>query len=228
MKLNKVIASAVALCATALSHAQVTLTFEGLQNFEEIREAYNGGTGSLGSSLANLGVSFSGNALAVIDSDAGGGGNISQEPSGQTALFFLSGSAATLNYAAGFTTGFSFFYSAINQPGSIVVYSGLNATGSILATLVLPLTPSGPGDPNGQFSINNQLGVAFSGTALSIDFAGTANQVAFDNITFGSTTPGGGANPVPEPSTYAMAGVLALGVIVAVRRRRQAKAPVNV
>jgi hypothetical protein len=78
------------------------------------------------------------------------------------------------------------------------VYDGLNATGNVLATLDLPTTPAGGApDPTGDFSPLVPIGVTFSGTAHSIDFGGTVNQVGFDNITIGSGTPGGGGGGPP-------------------------------
>ncbi|MGA9828003.1 MAG: hypothetical protein WBQ57_06660, partial [Rhodanobacteraceae bacterium] len=179
----------------------IILDFEGLADQEAVNEFYNGGTGGSGSGPgANYGVSFSTNSLALIDSDDGGSGNFGGEPSPDTILFFLSGGAATMNVPGGFTTGFSFFYSAINNPGVIRVYDGLNATGNLLATLDLPLTPAGGApDPTGDFSPLVPIGVTFAGTAMSVDFGGTVNQVGFDNITLGSGTPGGGGPP-PPPS----------------------------
>ena len=201
----------------------ITLDFEGLQNLEAVQNFYNGGTGGSGSSGSNVGASFSDNALAIIDEDAGGSGNIGGEPSPSTVLFFLTGAAATLNFAAGFDTGFSFFYSAINNPGSISVYDGLNATGNILATLALPLTPfDGAPDPTGQFSPFVAAGTSFAGIAKSIDFAGTINQIAFDNITFGSATPGGGNGgmaPIPLPASLPLM-IFALGGLGLITRRR--------
>jgi hypothetical protein len=198
----------------------ITLDFEGLGNLAPVEDFYNGGGGT------NFGVSFSSNALAIVDQDAGGTGNFGNEPTPETVLFFLTGPAATLNYAAGFTTGFSFFYSAINNPGSISVYDGLDATGNVLATLFLPTTPQGSGDPSGDFNVFVPIGVNFSGTARSIDFGGTVNQIGFDNITFGSATPGdeGGSSdpsviPLPAAGWMLLAGI---GGLAALRRRQKA------
>jgi hypothetical protein len=222
MKKLSIIASGVALstCVLAIdkAHAQIiTLDFEGLQNLEEIREFYNGGTGSLGSSGTDYGISFSPNSLAIIDDDAGGTGNIGGLPSPVTVAFFLSGTADIMNVADGFDTGFSFFYSAVNNPGFVNVYDGLGGTGNLLATINLPLTPNGGSDPACNF--NNfcpfvPIGVAFDGIAKSVDFGGVANQVAFDNITLGSENPctdPEDCNQVPEPTS--VMGLLAISAL---------------
>lgn len=169
------------------------LTFEGLADQEAVNEFYNGGFGGNGSGPGpDLDISFTTNSLALIDADAGGSGNFGGEPSPDTILFFTTGTAV-MNVPNGFTTGFSFFYTAILNPGVVNVYDGPNATGNLLASIALPLTPnSGAPDPTGTFSPLVPIGVTFVGTARSIDFGGTVNQIGFDDITVGSSTPGGG------------------------------------
>jgi hypothetical protein len=63
------------------------------------------------------------------------------------------------------------------------------------------------------------VGVTFAGIAKSISFAGVANQIVFDDVTFGSKDPG---PKVPEPASWAMmlAGFGAIGS--AMRSRRKA------
>jgi len=201
--------------ATVATAAPVVLTFEGLGNLERVNEFYNGGVGGSGSGPGtNYGVSFGSSALAIIDQDAGGSGNFGGEPSPSTVLFFLTGSAV-LNIASGFDTGFSFFYSAINNPGTVNVYDGVGATGTLLASIFLPITPSNGGDPTGAFSPFLPIGVTFAGTARSVDFGGTVNQIGFDDITFGSAVPG---TVVPEPASMMLLGAGLLG-LAAVRRR---------
>lgn len=218
MKIRKSILvgiSAIALAVTTFSApagAVTVLTFEGLGNLAPIGNFYNGGGGG------NLGITMSSNSLAIIDADAGGSGNFGGEPSPSTALFFLTGSSAIMNVLDGFDTGFSFFYSAIVNPGSLQVFDGLDGTGNVLASLTLPLTPfNGGPDPTGQFSPFLPIGVAFDGIARSIAFAGVQNQIAFDDVTFGSITPGDDQEPgsgVPLPGSFLLlaAGAAVMGV----------------
>ncbi len=211
-------AAMLALGLAGRASAIVSLNFEGLGDLETVEEFYNGGTGGGGINTGtNYGVSFSDNALALIDSDAGGSGNFGGEPSASTILFFLDGPAATMNVAAGFDTGFSFFYST-QFGGFVDVYDGLNGTGTLLTSIALPVTPQDGGDPNGDNSPFVAIGVLFSGIAKSVDFGGTVNQIGFDNITFGTDNP-----VVPEPASvvvWSLLGLVSLGVH---RVRRNAK-----
>jgi hypothetical protein len=218
-----VMAAAMLVSSSALS--QTVLTFEGLKDQEPVNNFYNGGTGGLGSGPGgNFGITFTPTSLAIIEAAQGGSGNFSGEPSPKTILFFLTGTA-TMNVASGFTNGFSFYYSAVNQPGVVNVWSGPNATGTMLASLALPVTPSGGPGCTGSFCPWFPIGVTFSGTAHSVDFGGTVNQIGFDNITIGSATPGGASNPtVPtlgDPALIALAILLSLIGMVAVARYRK-------
>ncbi len=200
----------------------VVLDFEGLGDFEEVDEFYNGGTGGSGSGPGpDFDITFSAGSLSIIDADAGGSGNFANEPTPDTVLFFLDAGSAIMNVLGGFDTGFSFFYSSVSFEGSVDVYDGLDGTGSLLASLVLPANGSScGGDPNGSFNCWDPIGVAFAGTAMSVDFGGTANQIAYDNITLGADVPVGG---VPEPSSVLLlaGGLLLFGARVRSRRRRR-------
>ncbi len=201
------------------------LTFEGLLNSEPIGDYYNGAkaNGGTGSGPGpSYGISFSSNALALIASSAGGGGNFGGEPSPVTTLFFLTGTGAVMNVPAGFSTGFSFYYAAPGQTGTITVYDDVNAAGNLLATLPLPLTPLGvpPAPPYDPFL---PIGVSFSGVAKSVNFGGAANFIAFDNITLGSQTPQGFAEGVvPTLSTTGLLLVASLLGLAGFRALRSA------
>jgi hypothetical protein len=213
-------ATALSLGCTSVARASIVLTFEGLQNLEPIDSYYDGGLGGDGSGPGpDYGITFGSDSLAIISGAApGGSGNFSGQPSGVTVAFFLGGPGDVMDDPSGFTTGFSFYYSAVVYPGTVTVWSGLDGTGTELASIDLAVTPEGgPGCTYGLYCPWIPIGVAFSGTAESAIFSGTANYIGFDNITLGSSTPGG----TPEPSTWVMmlAGFTGLG-LVGLRRAR--------
>ena len=219
--MNKFIGLGLVALATTLaapaSSAVVTLDFEGIDDLTSVGSYYNGGGGT------NYGISFSDDTLAIVDSDAGGSGNFANEPSASTVMFFLDSNNAVLNYAAGFDTGFSFWYSSATA-ATVTIYSDENKTGSVLGTIDLAAqhTQNCAGDPNGTFCNWTNIGTTFAGSAKSIDFGGTANFTAYDNITFGSAVAGGGSGAVPEPATWAMmiGGFGAIGGAMRYRRRK--------
>jgi len=212
--------ASAALLTAAEANASIVLNFVGLQDQEQILNFYNGGKGSKGSGPGpNFGISFSSHSLALISTASGGSGNFSNAPS-DTIAFFLTGGADQMTQTSGFKTGFSFFYSSNSKAttgsnGSVSVFSGPNGTGALLAMLTLPDTGNN-GPPGGQFNMWDKIGVAFAGTAESVDFSGAANHIGFDNVTLGSVTPGG----VPEPASVALlgTGLFTLGWF---RRRRK-------
>jgi len=229
--LAKAVGAAVVMAAASAASADVVvLNFENIApypngNDVQILDYYNGGTSSIGTSGTDYGVSIGDNGYVlclntpgVICSNTSRGGLAPGSEYG--GLVFFSGSQTYVNVAAGFDTGFSFYYAAPNTPGAVTVYDGLNGTGNVLAVLDLGLTPSTcSGDYNAAYCPFVAAGVAFDGIAQSIGFGGVANFIVFDDITFGSDTPG---NPgVPEPTTWAMMiGGLAL-TGAALRRRRK-------
>ncbi|WP_081469535.1 PEPxxWA-CTERM sorting domain-containing protein [Sphingomonas sp. PAMC 26617] len=206
-------ASVIALCAAAPASAAVTvLTFEGIADSTAVGNFY----------APNY--TFSASTLALVDSDAGGNGNFANEPSGNTIFFFTGAEIPILNVTNGFDTGFSFFYTSATA-ATVRVFSGFNGTGTLLGTIDLSaqFTQNCGGDPTGDFCNFTNAGVAFAGTAHSIDFGGTASQTGYDDITFGSDVAGGA---VPEPATWAMmlAGFGMIGCTV--RRRQQVRTTV--
>lgn len=231
----RLIAGVVVLFAATVASARaatVDLTFEGIAPYPYgdgadvyIENFYNGGTSSIGTSGTNYGISFPSNALLICLNTPGttcsntSKGGLGDPDSLEGGLFFLSGSNTFVDVPAGFTTGFSFDYTAPDEGGSVGVYSGLDGTGTELASLTLPTTPSDcSSDYNAGFCPFYPVGVAFSGTAESINFGGVANEIVFDDVTFGSATPGP-SGATPEPSSLLLFGTGLLGIAGAIRRK---------
>ena len=210
------------LASSSVFAAPIVLTFEGVGNVANILNFYNGGTDSAGNSGTNYGISFGSNSLGIIESKMGGSGNFENEPSPKTVLFFISGSAV-LNKAAGFDTGFSFFYSS-STAATVKVYDDINATGTLLTTINL-VRQMGTDCKAGSimtFCNFSSAGGSFSGIAKSIDFGGAQNQIGFDNITFGSEQAVvNTSTAVPEPASLSLLALAMLGFVAA--RRKSAK-----
>lgn len=238
--MRAIVCAASALAALTLfassAQAVIVLDFEGINstypttNYAHVQGFYNGGTSSVGTSGPNFGIGFTDNALAICLNTPGFTGNCSNTSRGgqgnpasdKGALFFLTGAQTFMNVPAGFDTGFSFFYTAINQPGSVSVFDGLNGTGNLLASLNLPTTASNcPPEFGAGFCPFFPSGIGFSGIGESVSFAGVANQVVFDDITFGSVTPGGDLSAVPEPASLVLFGTAVSGMAMAAWRKRR-------
>lgn len=190
----------------------VVLTFEeGLQDFEEPRDFYNGGFGDMGSGPGpRYGITFAvaGKDFSVLTDDFGFFFN---EPTSPNVLDVCCGDITTnyINVLPGFTEGFSFFHSSFdeNVTGTVSIFDGLNATGNLLA--VGTFTPT-----SRTFTF---FSISFSGTARSILVNSSdenRDSLHFDNMTFANV------NPIPEPTTMLLLGTGLAGLSVAIRKRR--------
>jgi len=198
----------------------IVLDFEGLGNSDAVSQFYNGGLSGLGFGPGpNHGVYFGGTTLALIDTDAGGTGNFANEPSPNTIMFFLSGGGAVMNVPAGFTTGFSFYYTSVGTT-TVYVYDGLDGTGNLLGSTSFPpnYNLNCTGDPTGAFCHWDAVGVAFAGTAKSISFTGSEDQTGFDDVTFGSITPGPVDVPVSNWALFIGIGLILVFAVIRFRR----------
>ncbi len=203
-------AALTALAAAPALAQPVTLDFEGAAGYvNPILDFYNGGTDSLGQSGPNLGISFLAGAVALSNDALGP--YYAGAPSPLTVMY-AADTTAIMNVAAGMAGGLSFQYAAASAVlDAVKIYSGLNATGTLLASASLfgnaAIACTGPA-----FCRFDPTSVMFAGVARSISFAGGTPNVLFDNIS---------VTVVPEPGTYALllAGLGVVGFLVS--RRRQ-------
>jgi hypothetical protein len=189
---------------------------------QEILSYYNGGADQNGAIGPSDGVVFNSNAVSLLNYGVADPGlsNTGDEPDGSNAsLTFFSG-PVILDVASGFTTGVVFDYTSPYFAYNVSVYSGLDGTGSLLASDNLantyanfPIQPYYGGGPGG-WGVG---GASFSGTAESVVISGDlAGYAAFSGLTLGS------APAVPDttgPVVYLLAALGLAGASWASRRR---------
>jgi len=213
MKFIRTLTAAAALLAAvpAFADNSTLIDFEGVTSFASVADYYNGGTDSAGASGTDLGVSFTGAALALANDELGP--YFSNAPTPGTVMF-ATDSSAVMNFAKGFVDEVSFYYSALNSALDVVtVYSGLNGTGNVLGSFSLSGNAQLGGCSDSAFCNWQRLALTFAGVGQSISFGGEPGNVAYDNIS---------VTAVPEPGTYALMALGLAGVMVAVRRQRKA------
>lgn len=211
------------LLASAAASASVVMTFDELNiDSEYVDNFYNGGCGSPHGLSGDA--TCGGPDYGVVFSQALAGGGpwgrpVRNAPSAPNVMMFDDNASAYLDVAAGFSGGFSFYYSACRGSTSFSVTTGVYGRGTVLASM--DLSPNQPdcGDYPEYFAWT-PIGASFSGLARSVTFDGGSAYFgfAYDNMTLGSATP---VNPVPEPAALAMfgVGVLLIGVFAGSRRR---------
>jgi hypothetical protein len=210
-------AAALLLSAGNAAAAPIVLDFEGIGDFNLIKDFYNGGAASNGASGTNYGINFSPDSIALTDSDAGGFGTLAGMPSGVGVLTYFSGGAAVLNMASGFDTRLAFHYAA-GEAGVVRIYEGMNGTGNLLASIDLAANINNCPDGNNLFCLFNPVELLFNGTAHSVSFGGPDGWLVFDNVTLGSLQVN--PNPVPEPASLALGALGLAGLLAAPRRVR--------
>jgi len=158
---------------------------------------------AIGNTYGKFGITFSSNALAVTSSLKGGIGNFGSNPSGRNVFGYETGSSVTMNVAGGFTSGLSFFYSAMDASGVVTVWDGANGTGKVLATISLAKSGN-TGCPNGSaMCVWTPVGLTFAGTAKSVTFGGNAGKIGFDSVFVGNAVP----SATPESSSALLLGI---------------------
>jgi hypothetical protein len=173
-----------------LSASSVVMDFEGVGNRAPVGSFYAGSNGG-----PSYGVVFGPSATALVDFDAGGSGNIANEPSGEAGMFFSNETDTYMTVASGFT-GLSFQVASYEE-GGFLVFDGPDGTGNFLASGTFSRTgvcgeefdfpPCG--DPTGAFGVWNLVTVPFSGVAKSVLFTGYYSLMILDDITIVPVVP---------------------------------------
>ncbi len=179
----RIILSYVSLLLLGVSTAKAdliaSLDFNSLQIDEEVLGYYNGGLGSLGTGPGpNLGITFTSD-FQTVPVGVFGPPELSEQ---------LTSDSGTMNVAGGFSGAFSFYYdSTSSQPSSLLLYSGLDGTGSLVESLPLPVP----------------FGFAASGLEVAVPFESAVfngSGLVLDNITFAPS----GQLVTPEPSSIGL------------------------
>ena len=172
----------------------VSLDFSNLQIGEEVLGYYNGGVGSFGSGPGpNLGITFTSDFVTVSQDLCGPSCGISFQAE---QLVSASGIMDVLPAYSGGV--FSFYDTNMSDvPGSVVLYSGPDGTGSLLGSLTLPAGDNGI--PQGLSQIDPFESAVFNG-----------NGLVFRSITFG-------AQVIPEPSSISLLWIVLTAIFIARR-----------
>lgn len=183
----------------------VNLDFEGATSFASVANFYNGGVDGGGQTGTNFGIAFGGDALAFRTDDVTL--SISNAPSGVTVMGAV-GTDAFMNVVSGFAGALQFAYSSTDAGAVVAVFSGLNGSGTQLASFNLAANATS-GCADAAYCHFDVANLAFAGVAKSVNF-GTSPSVAYDNVS---------VSLVPEPSGIALA-FAGFGVLGFAARRR--------
>lgn len=180
--------------ATPALATTINIDFETAPSFAPVDAVY-----------AGQGVTFRPDALGLQNDILGPYFSNAPSPLG---VMFAAGPDSAMNVDRGFLE-ISLFYSA-SQAGSdaVQVWSGLDGTGSLLASLSLANNAQADGCTDSAYCNFNRLGANLSARAFSVTFGGAANVAVFDNVSL----------TVPEPTSTLLVA-LGLAGVAFVRRR---------
>lgn len=193
--------AAAAVLAAAPAFADTTvIDFESVTGFESIGQFYNGGAGP------DLGVSFGGDALGLVNDELGPYFSNAPSPLGTMTPV---GADSTMNVAAGFSS-ITFQYSSLSAVAAgVQVWSGADGTGTLLASFDLLANATAGGCSSAPMCHFDMLAFTLPAAAYSVSFGNAAYAAAFDDITISA---------VPEPASAALLLLGAAGLRVLRRR----------
>lgn len=205
MKFFSIAALALIAATPAFAGSPFLVDFEKNWDYAngDVNTYYSGGTAADGTSGPNLGVSFVHMSGLSNDSSFTYYANAPTMQGTAYAYTYAATDKAYMNVASGVDNALSFFYASPSAvAGAVVVYSGLNGTGTVLGTFDLAANSTSA------YDTWTQKTLTFNGNAKSFDFTASANLVGLDNIA-----------AVPEPETFAML-LAGLGLLGFKARRR--------
>jgi PEP-CTERM motif len=195
MKLITLAAGGLLAATSAFADTNLVIDFEEPASFE-----------SIGSFYDSVGVVFTGDALALRNDELGPYFSNAPSPIG---VMVPVGTDATMNVAVGFKDSISFSFSSSALVISAVnVYSGLDGTGTLLASFnLVDNAQIGCSDtPSCRF---DRVSSTFGGIARSVTFGSSAGAAVFDDVAI---------TAVPEPAS-AVLMLLGVAGLLAARRR---------
>lgn len=199
--MKRILAAAAVVMAAAPAFADTNLIdFESVTGFESIGQFYNGGAGP------NLGVSFGGDALGLVNDELGPYFSNAPSPLGTMTPV---GTDSTMNVASGFSS-IAFQYSSLSAVAAgVQVWSGADGTGTLLASFDLLANATAGGCSSAPLCHFDAQSFTLPVVGYSVSFGNAANAAVFDDIVISA---------VPEPGSAALLLLGAAGLLVLRRR----------
>jgi PEP-CTERM motif len=196
MKLFTLAAGSLLAASTAFADTGTLIDFEEPASFDSIGSFYDG-----------VGVVFTPDALALQNDELGPYFSNAPSPIG---VMFAAGPDATMNVGVGFKDSISFSYSSSALVISAVnVYSGLDGTGTLLASFNL-VSNAQLGCSDSPYCRFDTVSSTFGGIARSVTFGASTGAAVFDNVAI---------TAVPEPTSAVLMALGVAGLLVARQRR---------